>query len=157
MAWFIRCVLAAAAAALVAALVADAADARPANVSAEVRNASLVVTATGSSPRITLRLAAHAPGKLEIDAGDDGVADYRFDRRRLELILVDAGPGNGLVRIDESNGVFTNTIPILIECRTGRQHLVQASPLRFELTAHRRPPACVAQPRVEQLLRRKVR
>jgi hypothetical protein len=137
----------------VASTAGTAAGAKRPHVSARVANETLIVTADGGDPHIALRLVAGAPDELEIDADGDGRADYRFDRGRFDLILVDAGQGRGSVSIDESNGAFTDAIPTLIECRAGRQQLVQAGVAgRLELRTNGRfAPLCSARPRIRQV------
>src|SRR5262249_31773765 len=51
---------------------------------------------------------------LEVDVGDDGTADFSFDRSKFSSIVIDAGAGDDIVRMDESNGVFTNDEQITI-------------------------------------------
>ncbi len=61
----------------------------------------------GADARITLRLRAGHPSQLVVDADSDGNAEFRFDRSRFDRILVSARGGNDVVRIVESNGLFT--------------------------------------------------
>jgi RTX calcium-binding nonapeptide repeat (4 copies) len=70
---------------------------------------TLRVTGDGAGDRLALRLQAGSPGTLQVDVGDDGTADFSFDRSKFTKILVDAGGGDDAVRIDEANGPFTNT------------------------------------------------
>ena len=71
----------------------------------------LRVKGTHASDKITLRLQAGDPGVLQVDVGDDGSADFSFERDDLASIALNARPGDDLVRIDESNGVFADTHP----------------------------------------------
>jgi Ca2+-binding RTX toxin-like protein len=75
----------------------------------------LAVKGTNASDRITLRLQANNPNILQVDVGDDGSADFSFERSKIAKIAVNARAGADLVRIDESNGVFTDTIPTTID------------------------------------------
>ena len=72
-----------------------------------------VLTVKGSkrSDKIALRLQAGDAGILQVDVGDDGSADFYFERSKIAKITVKAGAGDDLVRIDESNGAFTDSIP----------------------------------------------
>src|SRR5204862_7752347 len=70
---------------------------------------------TEASDRIALRLQAGYPGVLQVDVGDDGSADFSFQRDRIAKIAVDALGGDDSVRIDESNGAFTDSIPTTID------------------------------------------
>src|SRR6478752_2407073 len=75
-----------------------------------LRHGVLSILGTDAADSITLRLKAGDPNALQVDVGDKGSADFNFPRARINAITVDAGAGNDLVRIDESNGVFTDTI-----------------------------------------------
>jgi Ca2+-binding RTX toxin-like protein len=81
----------------------------------KLKHGVLTVTGTNEGDKIALRLQAGHPDKLEIDVGDDGSADFRFDRAHIARIAVDAASGDDFVRIDESNGVFTDTIATTID------------------------------------------
>jgi Ca2+-binding RTX toxin-like protein len=71
----------------------------------------LTIKGTKASDKIALRLQAGQPNMLQIDVGDDGSPDFNFERSEITKINVEAKAGNDLVRIDESNGLFTDTIP----------------------------------------------
>jgi Ca2+-binding RTX toxin-like protein len=75
----------------------------------------LTIEGTDAGDKIALRLAAGEPGILQVDVGDDGSADFSFKRERIAAIAVNAAAGDDLVRIDESNGVFTDSIPTTID------------------------------------------
>jgi len=83
-------------------------------VHAKVTHGVLRVNGTKASDKITLRLQAGQPGFLQIDVGDDGSAEFSFDRSSIEQIVVNAGDGDDQVRIDESNGAFNGGIPTKI-------------------------------------------
>ena len=55
-----------------------------------------------------LRLKAGDPNTLEADDGIDNT-DFSFDRSTFSKIVVDGGGGDDTIRIDRSNGVFTDT------------------------------------------------
>ena len=76
-----------------------------------LRHGVLTVRGTEASDEITLRLQAGEPGILEVDFGDDGSADFSFERAKIASIEVKARAGDDHVRIDESNGAFTDSIP----------------------------------------------
>jgi predicted lipoprotein with Yx(FWY)xxD motif/Ca2+-binding RTX toxin-like protein len=77
----------------------------------KLRHRVLSVVGTAAADKIALRLKAGDPATLQVDVGDDGSADFSFKRAKIAKIVVDARAGNDLVRIDESNGAFTDTIP----------------------------------------------
>jgi Ca2+-binding RTX toxin-like protein len=87
----------------------------------------LTVEGTNGNDVIALRLQAGNPGILQVDVGDDGSADFSFARADVTRIAVDAGNGDDFVRIDESNGVFSDTIPTTIDGGNGNDKLVGGS------------------------------
>src|SRR5207248_7664919 len=87
----------------------------PQRVHAKLMHGLLTIEGTEASDKIALRLRAGDPGTLEVDVGDDGSADFSFDRNKITKIDVDARTGDDLVRIDDSNGAFTDTIPTTVD------------------------------------------
>jgi Ca2+-binding RTX toxin-like protein len=81
----------------------------------KLKEGTLTVNGTKRSDKITLRLQAGDPGILQVDVGDDGSADFSFERSKIAKIVVKARAGADLVRIDESNGVFTDSIPTTLD------------------------------------------
>ena len=75
---------------------------------------TLVVRGTHANDAIALRLKAGDPETLQVDFGDDGSADLSFARSAIVRIAVDARRGDDRVRIDDTNGAFTNAIPTTI-------------------------------------------
>jgi len=94
-----------------AGLAADRADAA---VSAQVANGTLLVNGDRDDDAITLRLQAGAATTLEVDGDDDGTADARFDRATFDRIVVNARGGDDTIRMDEANGVFTDTESVTV-------------------------------------------
>ena len=86
-----------------------AAERANAGYSARVNNGTLTLTGNGASDQLALRLQAGVPTTLQVDVGDNGSADLSFDRAAFDRIVVNAGGGNDRVRMDEANGVFTDT------------------------------------------------
>ena len=89
----------------------------------KLRHGLLTIKGTRAGDTIALRLKAGDPGILQVDVGDDGSADFSFARSRVAQILVRARAGNDLVRIDDVNGVFTDTIPTTISGGSGNDRL----------------------------------
>jgi Ca2+-binding RTX toxin-like protein len=81
---------------------------------------ALRIKGTERSDKIALRLQAGVPDTLQIDVGDDGSPEFTFKRSKIAKIAVDARAGNDIVRIDESNGAFTDTIPTTLDGGNGR-------------------------------------
>jgi Ca2+-binding RTX toxin-like protein len=77
--------------------------------SAAVDNQTLTIKGSDGGDTIVLRLRAGDPNTLEVDDGGDGTADYAFDRSTFTAIDVEGGAGDDVLRIDHSNGVFTDT------------------------------------------------
>jgi Ca2+-binding RTX toxin-like protein len=89
----------------------------------KLRHGVLIVAGTEASDKIALRLQAAQPGILQVDVGDDGSADFSFDRTRVAAIAADARASDDLVRVDESNGVFTDSIPTTLDGGDGDDNL----------------------------------
>src|SRR5215203_1480748 len=73
--------------------------------------------------RVALRLTAGDPSRIEVDAGDDGSADFSVDRARVHSIEVKMGDGNDSARIDDANGAFTDSIHTTIAGGDGNDTL----------------------------------
>jgi RTX calcium-binding nonapeptide repeat (4 copies) len=89
----------------------------------KLRHHTLVVLGTPGDDQITLRLKAGNPDVLQVDAGNDGSADFSRHIEPIDAIVVDAGAGDDAVRIDDSNGAFTSTIPTTIAGGDGNDAL----------------------------------
>jgi Ca2+-binding RTX toxin-like protein len=76
---------------------------------------TLRVQGTEGDDAIALRLEAGYPDVVQVDLGDDGSPDFSFPRAAIRAISVEARGGNDRVRIDDSNGAFTNSIPTRID------------------------------------------
>jgi Ca2+-binding RTX toxin-like protein len=92
-----------------------------------LRHRRLVIAGTDASDKIALRLEAGRSDVLDVDFGDDGSAEFRFHLEPIAAITVDAGAGDDLVRIDETNGAFTNSIPTTIVGGDGNDTLLGGS------------------------------
>jgi RTX calcium-binding nonapeptide repeat (4 copies) len=89
----------------------------------KLKHGVLRVKGTEASDTIALRLQAGSPAILQVDVGDDGSADFNFERKEIANIAVDARPGDDLVRIDDSNGPFTDSIPTTLDGGAGNDTL----------------------------------
>jgi hypothetical protein len=102
--------LTAGAAAALAIGLAAASPANPAGAtqspSARVANDTLTVLGTSRSDRIALRLAPGAPGTMQVDLNDDGIAEHSFDRNTFGRIEVFLRSGSDQFRVDQANGVI---------------------------------------------------
>jgi Ca2+-binding RTX toxin-like protein len=96
-------------------------------VKVKVEHQTLVVRGTKADDRIALRLRAGDPQTLQVDVGDNGSADFQVARDRFNRIRVNAGRGDDLVRVDESNGAFTTTTPTQLNGQRGNDTLVGGS------------------------------
>ncbi|HSC74026.1 MAG TPA: hypothetical protein VLB89_07655 [Gaiellaceae bacterium] len=119
--------LAAAVAALAAIGVSSGVAAPYHGVTASVKYGTLTVRGTKASEKIALRLKAGDSSILEVDAGDDGTADFRFPRSGIARIVVDGRAGNDAIRVDESNGVFEDTTPTILAGGDGNDTLAGGS------------------------------
>ena len=96
-------------------------------VRATVDAGTLHIAGSRSADRIALRLSAIDPNLLQVDVGDDGSADFTFDRGTFESIAVAAGNGADSVLIDEVNGVFATTEATRIDGGNGGDRLIGGS------------------------------
>jgi hypothetical protein len=90
---------------LAAVALADPVGAAP-SPSATVAADTLTVTGTNASEHLALRLQAGAPGVLDVDFGDDGTAEFSFDRATFSRINVFSRGGDDQFRVDQTNGSF---------------------------------------------------
>jgi Ca2+-binding RTX toxin-like protein len=112
------------AAAFAAAIGVSSAAAAPYHgVKASLNYGTLMVKGTKGSDKIALRLKAGDSGVLEVDAGDDGSAEFSFRRADVARIVVDGRAGSDAIRIDEANGVFEDTIPTTLAGGSGNDTL----------------------------------
>jgi Ca2+-binding RTX toxin-like protein len=88
----------------------------------KVTRGTLVVLGTNANDRLALRLQAGNPKKLEIDFDDDGSADVRVNRKRIDRIRIKALGGSDQVRIDDVNGAIR--IPTRIDGGRGDDTLL---------------------------------
>jgi Ca2+-binding RTX toxin-like protein len=84
----------------------------------------LAVEGTNAGDRLAVRLRAGDPAILEVDLGDDGSAEFSIPRAEVQRLSIDGGNGDDSVRIDESNGVFTDAIATTIDGGNGNDRLV---------------------------------
>jgi len=71
---------------------------------------------------VALRLGDRT--QVQVDVGDDGSADFTFARNDLRAIKVNMGSGKDAVRIDDTNGAFTDSIPTTIAGGAGDDSLI---------------------------------
>ena len=83
----------------------------------------LTVRGTRANDRIALRLKAGDPATLQVDLDDDGSAEFQFRRADVAMIVVRARAGDDVVRMDESNGAFTDTIQTTLDGGRGEDQL----------------------------------
>ena len=62
--------------------------------------------------------------QVQVDVRDDGSADFSFARSDLRAINVTMGNGDDAVRIDDTNGAFTDSIPTTIAGGAGDDSLI---------------------------------
>jgi hemolysin type calcium-binding protein len=117
---------AALAAVVVAGLVAAgpaSAKAKVDGIQASIGKGTLYVKGGDGGQRVALRLKSGDSSTIQVDAGDNGSADFSFDRADVQAIKVKMGDGNDSARIDDSNGAFTNTIPTALSGGDGNDAL----------------------------------
>ena len=89
----------------------------------KLRHGTLSVKGTRADDRIALRLQQGNAGALQVDVGDDGSADFSFDRAGIQRIVVTARGGDDRVRIDDANGTFTDAVPTTLDGGIGDDNL----------------------------------
>jgi Ca2+-binding RTX toxin-like protein len=99
------------------------AHAAPPAYKVKVQHRSLNITARAAGDDIAIRLAPGDPQTLQVDVNADGSADFAVARDRFDDIAVQAGTGDNSVRIDDSNGAFTDTTPTTIDGGSGNDSL----------------------------------
>jgi RTX calcium-binding nonapeptide repeat (4 copies) len=83
-------------------------------IRASLHDRTLRVQGGDGGQQVALRLKAGDPQTIQVDAADDGSADFSFARAGVHSIKVRMGDGNDSARIDDSNGAFTDQIPTTI-------------------------------------------
>src|SRR4051812_18000004 len=81
----------------------------------QLKDGVLKINGTTAGDKIALRLKAGDSGIIEVDVGDNGSADFSFARSAVAKIAVNARGGNDIARVDDANGVFTDTIATTID------------------------------------------
>src|SRR5262245_42192282 len=76
--------------------------------SASVADGTLTVVGSNASDALALRLAPGANTTLQVDFGDDGSADFSFDRTTFTSIDVLLSNGADRFRVDQVNGSFAD-------------------------------------------------
>jgi Ca2+-binding RTX toxin-like protein len=113
--WAAALAVTAVAAALVPAQAAARSQHQAEPAHARLDRGTLLVRGTPASDSITLRLAPGDSTVVQVDIGDDGSTDFSFPRAEIEQISVEGRRGGDSLRIDDANGVFTDTIPTRID------------------------------------------
>jgi Ca2+-binding RTX toxin-like protein len=93
------------------------------DVDAEVDAGTLHVDGGNRPSSVALRLKAGDPTQIQVDAGDNGSADFSFARSDVDAISIRMGNGRDSVRIDDANGAFTDSIPTTIAGGNGDDSL----------------------------------
>jgi hypothetical protein len=79
-------------------------------IQAKLKHGTLRVQGGDGAQQVALRLKAGDAQTIQVDAADNGSADFSFDRSAVEAIKVRMGGGDDSARIDDANGAFTDTI-----------------------------------------------
>jgi Ca2+-binding RTX toxin-like protein len=119
----IAAVVAVALAALAVATHASAKSYKVDGIRASLHHGTLRVQGGHGGQQVALRLKAGDAQTIQVDAGDDGSADFSFDRDRVHAIKVRMGEGNDSARIDDANGAFTDSIPTTVAGGPGNDSL----------------------------------
>jgi Ca2+-binding RTX toxin-like protein len=109
-------------AALATPAVSSASNHKVEDVRAGIVSGTLEVRGGPHDDAVALRLGDRT--QVQVDVGDDGSADFSFARNDLRAINVRMRNGDDAVRIDDSNGTFTDTIPTTIAGGAGDDSLI---------------------------------
>jgi Ca2+-binding RTX toxin-like protein len=107
----------------VAALLGPGAAPALASYTAGVQGGTLQINGDDASDTLALRLVSGAPNTLQVDVGNDGTADFEFDRSTFTAISVHAGGGDDQVRVDDSFGSFADDA-LTVDGGTGNDTLL---------------------------------
>jgi hypothetical protein len=66
-----------------------------ASYKAQMKAGTLQILGNGASDKLALEVATDDPSTVVVDVGEDGTADFRFDRSTFTAIDVQAGGGSG--------------------------------------------------------------
>lgn len=95
-------------------------------VRAAAKHGALKVRGSDGGQNVALRLNG-AGNEIQVDAGNNGSADFSFAAGDVDSIKVKLGDGNDLARIDDSNGAFTGGLrPTTIAGGDGNDTLLGA-------------------------------
>ena len=83
-------------------------------VRADVKHQTLNVKGSHNGDTVALRLSAGDPSRIQVDVGDDGSAEFSFARAGVSAITVKGRNASDSIRVDDTNGAFTDTIPTTI-------------------------------------------
>lgn len=103
---------------------ADAQELAAGKVKTKLDGSTLVVQGSNSNDVITLRLKAGDPYKLVVEVPSNPASTQEFDRSSFDAIKVQAGPGDDTVKVDETNGVFSDTEALTFEGGAGNDTLL---------------------------------
>jgi hypothetical protein len=92
-------------------------------IRATLKHGTLSVKGGDGGQRVALRLKAGDPSRIQVDAADNGSADFSFDSSDVDAIKVKMGDGGDSARIDDANGAFTDSIPTTIAGGGGNDSL----------------------------------
>jgi len=92
-------------------------------IRASLHHGTLRVRGGDGSQQVALRLKAGDPSTIQVDAADNGSADFSFARADVHSIKVTMGDGDDSARIDDANGAFTDTIQTRIAGGAGDDSL----------------------------------
>jgi RTX calcium-binding nonapeptide repeat (4 copies) len=93
-------------------------------VEAQIRGGTLRISGDRRANKLTLRLKRRARGRLEVDVGNNGSADFSFRRSAFRRIAVSGGRGNDTLGISERNGNFVRSERTTLNGGRGRDRLV---------------------------------
>ncbi len=102
---------------------ASHADAKSAGITASVTGSTLNVVGTNNADNIDVRRGVD-PNTIEVADGNSGTTLFSFDRSAIGRIDIAGLNGDDTIRIDQNNGLFTDTIQTTLEGGDGNDTLI---------------------------------
>ena len=94
---------------------------------ADLVGRTLQIVGSDADSRLALRMQLGAPIILEVDVGDDNVAEERFEIAQFDTIVISGNGGADVIRIDDANGPVTLNKPTTINGGAGNDTLIGGS------------------------------
>ncbi len=106
---------------------ADAQELAGGKVKTKYDGSTLVVQGSSGNDAVTLRLKAGDPNTLVVEVPTNPASTQEFDRASFDAVRVVGGAGDDTLKIDEANGVFSDTEAVTFDGGAGADTLLGGS------------------------------